>query len=313
MSNTKVIGLISAVIGIIDGTSKLFKTIKDSHDLPDALNSVSQRLPLIRAILQAAERRIKDSNESQGDFGPIQTLLESCQDQALRLKSTLQDVTMKPPTNIEVPNTIRAVANPNTLMHKNSAVAHYGIGHQFGNMGSGQQHINMGKGQQVFAHSMEILGGIEDQRKANSLDPENPALLDALESTKAAARNLSAIFRAVAGGSETKREDLYEEFLRKPRAMGIEVVLLQLLQGPHELVNECIIEATVDQDHQLAEAIEELSSLQPSMPMNQAAAVAHYGKGDLFSNLANGHQNINKGTGAQYISERMNWAAQSSP
>ncbi|RSM02975.1 hypothetical protein CEP52_007666 [Fusarium oligoseptatum] len=128
----------------------------------------------------------------------------------------------------------------------------------------------------------EILGGIEDQRKANSLDPDEPTLLDALESAKGAAKNLSAIFRA-------------------------------LLQGPYELVNDCIIEATVDQDHKLAEAIGELSSLQPSMPMNQAAAVAHYGKGDLFSNLANGHQNINKGTGAQYISERMNWAAQSSP
>jgi hypothetical protein len=159
----------------------------------------------------------------------------------------------------------------------------------------------------------EILGGIQDQRKENSLDPDDPAILDALESTKGAAKSLSAIFRVVADTSETERGNCYEEFLRKPNASGIEVVLLQLLQGPQELVNECIIEATVDQDHQLAEAIEELTLSQPPMPMNQAAAVAHYGKGDLFSNLANGHQNINKGTGAQYIAERMSWAGQSNP
>ncbi|KAI8657857.1 hypothetical protein NCS57_01165200 [Fusarium keratoplasticum] len=159
----------------------------------------------------------------------------------------------------------------------------------------------------------EILGGIEDQRKANSQDPDGPAILEAIESTKEAARNLSAIFRAVADSSEPEREDRYREFLRKPGTTGIEVVLLRLLQGPHELVKGCIIEATVDQDHQLAEAMEELALLQPSMPKSQTAAVAHHGKGDIFSNLANGRQNINKGNGAQYNAERMSWPGQSNP
>ncbi|KAI8659825.1 hypothetical protein NCS56_01200500 [Fusarium sp. Ph1] len=299
MSGMEVISLISAIIGIINGTSKLVKTIKDSRGLPDGFNAVSERLPLIRAVLQAAERRIKESTEGQGDFGAVQALLESCQDQALRLKSIMQDVTIqpgatfadrsllavrrlakegkmeqlmkrllenvqllaaiqtiKPPTDGKVPGAIQALADPAPSIYKASAVAHYGIGHQFSNMGGGQQHVNMGKGQQIFAYSMIIQGG---------------------------------------------------------RRHGIEVVLLQLLQGPQELVNGCIIEATVDQDHQLAEAIEELTLSQPPMPMSQTAAVAHYGKGDLFSNLANGHQNINKGTGAQYIAERMNWAGQSNP
>ncbi|RSL62635.1 hypothetical protein CEP54_005575 [Fusarium duplospermum] len=153
----------------------------------------------------------------------------------------------------------------------------------------------------------DILGSIEDQRKANSLDPDDPTILEAIESTKGAAKALSAIFRAVADVSEAEREGRYEEFLRKPGTSGIEVVLLQLLQGPHELVNECIIEVTVDQDHQLAEAIEELALPQPDMPMAQTAGVAHYGKGDIFSNASNGRQNINKGNGAQYNSDRMRW------
>ncbi|KAJ4323641.1 hypothetical protein N0V84_004249 [Fusarium piperis] len=96
MSGIEVISLISAIIGIIDGTSKLLKTIRDSRDLPDGFNAVSQRLPLIRAILQATERRVSESHEGQGDLGAIQTLLESCQDQALRLKSILQGVTTQP-------------------------------------------------------------------------------------------------------------------------------------------------------------------------------------------------------------------------
>ncbi|RSL77927.1 hypothetical protein CEP51_008652 [Fusarium floridanum] len=151
----------------------------------------------------------------------------------------------------------------------------------------------------------EILVGVEDQQKANNLDPDDPMILEAIESTKGAAKALSAIFRAVADVSETEREGCYEEFLRKPGSVGIETVLLQLLQGPHELVNECIIEATVDQDHQLAEAINELVVSQPPTPMNLTAAVAHHGKGDIFSNASNGRQNINKGNGAQYISDRM--------
>lgn len=202
MSGMEVISLISAIIGIIDGTSKLVKTIKDGRDLPDGFNAVSERLPLIRAVLQAAEIRIKESTEGQGDFGAVQALLESCQDQALRLKSIMQDVTIqpgatfadrsllaarrlakegkmeqlmkrllenvqllaaiqtiKPPTDGKVPGAIQALADPTPSIYKASAVAHYGIGHQFSNMGGGQQHVNMGKGQQIFAHSMIIQGG----------------------------------------------------------------------------------------------------------------------------------------------------------
>ncbi|RSL62638.1 hypothetical protein CEP54_005576 [Fusarium duplospermum] len=203
MSGIEAMSLISAIIGIIDGTSKLFKAIKNSRDLPDGFNSASQRLPLIRAIFQAVERHIKDSNESHGDFGAIQTLLESCQDQALRLKGILQAVTTQPgatladrsllamrrlakenkmdqlmksllenvqllaaiqninhpPADAKGTSAIQAITDPAPSIYKHSAVAHYGVGHQFSNVGSGQQHINMGKGQQVFAHSMIIQGG----------------------------------------------------------------------------------------------------------------------------------------------------------
>lgn len=196
------IGLISAIIGIIDGTSKLLKTIRDSRDLPDGFNAVAQRLPLIRAILQAAERRASEPTGDQGDFEAIQTLLESCQDQALQLNTTLLRVTtqpgttladrsflavrrlakeskvdqlmksllenvqllaaiqtIKPTTDVKAPSKIQAVTTQTPLMPKNSVIAHYGIGHQFSNLGGGQQHINLGKGQQVFAHSMIIQGG----------------------------------------------------------------------------------------------------------------------------------------------------------
>ncbi|KAL2677177.1 hypothetical protein Neosp_010945 [[Neocosmospora] mangrovei] len=202
MSGMEVISLISAIIGIIDGTSKIVKTIKDSRDLPDGFNTVSKRLPLIRTVLQAAERRIEESTEGQGEFEAVRVVLESCQDQALRLKSIMQEVTIqpgatfadrsllavrrlskesrmeqlmkrllenvqllaviqtiKPPTDAEVPGAVQAMTDPAPSIYKASAVAHYGIGHQFSNIGSGQQHVNMGKGQQVFAHSMIIRGG----------------------------------------------------------------------------------------------------------------------------------------------------------
>lgn len=168
-----------------------------------------------------------------------------------------------------------------------------------------------GNARKWVALVQQILGGIQDQWRANRLNRDDTAILEALESTKAAAQNLSAIFRAIENAAETDRNGRYEEFLRTPNATGIEVALFQLLQGPHELIDECIIDATVDQAHEVTEAIKELKLLQPSTPMSQTAAVAHYGRGDLFSNPGSGRQNVNMRNGTQYNSERMNLAGRS--
>ncbi|RSL67279.1 hypothetical protein CEP53_003046 [Fusarium sp. AF-6] len=159
----------------------------------------------------------------------------------------------------------------------------------------------------------EILRSIEDQLKANSLDPNDSTILEALESTDEAVKDLSVMFRTVSEASEFERGARYEDFLRKPNSSAIETVLLQLLQGPHQLVKKSTIKATPDQYHQLEKAINDLGSLQSSLPTDKTAQMIHNGEGDIFSNASNGRQNINKGSGTQYNSDRMTWDSKPPP
>lgn len=170
---------------------------------------------------------------------------------------------------------------------------------------------SFGNAKECVSLVQEILEGVEKQRQANSLDLDS--IFDDIKSTKGAAQDLSAIFTAVADAPEPDKGSSYEEFLRNSGTKGIEEVLLQLLIGPQDLVDECIIRVTIKQAHRLTAATKQLRSSQASMPTHGRGAVAHHGRGDLFYSSNGGRQNNAKDHAAQYISERMYWAGQPKP
>ncbi|KAL2046478.1 hypothetical protein ABVK25_011833 [Lepraria finkii] len=59
-----VIGLISAVISIIEATKTVYDAAKDAKGQPKAFRQVVARLPLVNEILKSAKERIQTLDES---------------------------------------------------------------------------------------------------------------------------------------------------------------------------------------------------------------------------------------------------------
>ncbi|KAH8683239.1 SesA protein [Tricladium varicosporioides] len=98
MSGIEVIGMIAAVIGIIDGASKLYDSISNSRKLPEAFREVAQRLPLVRDTLQTTEGRLhlQKFDGDKDTYAAIKPTIESCKDRAERLRNILQEVVGQP-------------------------------------------------------------------------------------------------------------------------------------------------------------------------------------------------------------------------
>jgi hypothetical protein len=61
-----VLGVISSIIAIVDGTKKVYDAATNPQGLPAAFHEIANRLPIIRTILSSAEQHIrnKDVDES---------------------------------------------------------------------------------------------------------------------------------------------------------------------------------------------------------------------------------------------------------
>lgn len=84
MSGAEVVGLISAIISIVDAIGKVSKALKDANDLPRAFHEVAERLPLVRDTLRAVESHIKNSAD-EGTYQAIEKVLKNCKDKAAQL------------------------------------------------------------------------------------------------------------------------------------------------------------------------------------------------------------------------------------
>lgn len=94
MSGLEVISGISAVIGIIDASIKIYDSARNDLKLPEAFKTVGQRLPIILDTLQTCNIHL----------GPIQTslstdvcealekVLESCKDKARKVREIFEEV-----------------------------------------------------------------------------------------------------------------------------------------------------------------------------------------------------------------------------
>jgi hypothetical protein len=87
-----VIGLISAIISIIDTTKKVYDAAENVSGLPQAFHEVAQRLPIVQDTLKIAEAdvRARNLNKEQSDIK--KGILEACKDKATRLEGIFQKV-----------------------------------------------------------------------------------------------------------------------------------------------------------------------------------------------------------------------------
>jgi len=149
----------------------------------------------------------------------------------------------------------------------------------------------------------QILHGAQDQLKEGSLDSDD--LVETLEDSKKRARHLESILKDVAPAAETSRIDRYQDAVQKRGKDRLEVIMLGLLEGANELVEEQLINATHEQVEALYDAVERLSAMEPSVPENQKATFFHSGSGDMINNTGTGTQNINKNRGTQNVARNI--------
>ncbi|KAI0435534.1 WD40-repeat-containing domain protein [Xylaria telfairii] len=90
MSGVEVFGLIGTTITIIEATIKVYDAIKDLHGLPDTFRQVSDRLPLVKAILVDAEKEetTEEANPmSSKEATSLMKTIESCKKKFEKLQN----------------------------------------------------------------------------------------------------------------------------------------------------------------------------------------------------------------------------------
>jgi hypothetical protein len=88
-----VVGLISAVISIIEATKSVYDAAKDAKGQPEAFRQVAARLPLVIEILRSATEKIQSLNETAQE--PLEHIVKSCKAKAEKLHEIFQKVIRK--------------------------------------------------------------------------------------------------------------------------------------------------------------------------------------------------------------------------
>lgn len=94
MSGAEVLGIISAVISIIDATIQVTNAIQDEAGLPSNFKTVAAKLPLIAKLLDDAERYVEEegNEENEGLVLSFTPVLKDCKEKAAQLQELFEKV-----------------------------------------------------------------------------------------------------------------------------------------------------------------------------------------------------------------------------
>lgn len=91
MSGVEVLGIISAVIAIIDATVQVSHAIRDEAGLPPNFKSSAIKLPLITSLLEHTERCVEETADEEIS-STITPVLMDCKEKATQLQQLFQAV-----------------------------------------------------------------------------------------------------------------------------------------------------------------------------------------------------------------------------
>ncbi|MCJ1398835.1 hypothetical protein MMC11_002036 [Xylographa trunciseda] len=74
-----VLGVIQAIISIIDGTKQVYDTAKNAQGLPEAFREVAGRLPIVRNILESAKQHIDKGDANDDSCKGVKHVVEACE------------------------------------------------------------------------------------------------------------------------------------------------------------------------------------------------------------------------------------------
>ena len=87
-----ILGILSSVIQIVDGTKKVYDAASNTNGLPEAFREVATRLPIVRDILDSAKKHIEDRGTNEGSYEAVKNVVEDCQARAQKLEKIFQEV-----------------------------------------------------------------------------------------------------------------------------------------------------------------------------------------------------------------------------
>ena len=80
-----VLGLISSIISIVDGTKKVYDAATNAQGLPEAFREVASRLPIIRNILGSTQQYIDKGNVNEDSCKGVKQVAKACEKKAKKL------------------------------------------------------------------------------------------------------------------------------------------------------------------------------------------------------------------------------------
>jgi hypothetical protein len=94
MSGLEVIGSLSAIIGIINASIKIYDSARKDLKLSETFDTVGRRLPIVLETLQRCEKHLQSLQNSLPPDAceALERLLENCDDKASRLRQIFERV-----------------------------------------------------------------------------------------------------------------------------------------------------------------------------------------------------------------------------
>ena len=81
-----VLGLISSIISIVDGTKKIYDAATNVQGLPQAFREVADRLPIVGNTLDSTKQNIEESGANNDSCKGVKHIVEACEEKARNLK-----------------------------------------------------------------------------------------------------------------------------------------------------------------------------------------------------------------------------------
>ena len=87
-----ILGIISSVISIVDGTKQGYDAASNTNGLPEAFREVAARLPIVRDILDLAKQHISEGDINEKSCKAAKNVVENCQSKAQNLEGIFKKV-----------------------------------------------------------------------------------------------------------------------------------------------------------------------------------------------------------------------------
>ena len=85
-----VLGVISSIISIVDGTKQVYEAATNAQGLPEAFRAIADRLPILRSILGSAKQHIDEGDVDENSCKGVKPVVKACEKKANKLDTLFQ-------------------------------------------------------------------------------------------------------------------------------------------------------------------------------------------------------------------------------